>query len=60
MRKSDDQLILVTIREILLANTIQLDALIRLLIEDGVLSEERFLAKLKQVQSEYHRREGNA
>ena len=50
---------LVTFKELLLANSIQLDALTQLLIEAGLISDERFYAKLKEVQHQYLNR-GNA
>jgi hypothetical protein len=42
--KPDD---LVSFKELLLANSIPIDALTQLLIETGVISEERFFTKLK-------------
>jgi hypothetical protein len=44
---------LVTFKELLMANSIQVDALAQLLIEKGLISEQEFYAKLKQVQEEY-------
>ncbi len=40
----------------LMVNAIQLDAVTQLLIEKGVLTEEEFFAKLKQVQGEYQKK----
>jgi hypothetical protein len=60
MAKASDKSDLVTFKELLLANSIQLDALTQLLIEQGVISEQKFVAKLKQVQAEYKRRQSNA
>jgi hypothetical protein len=51
---------LVSFRELLIANSIQVDTLAQLLIEQGVISEQKFVAKLKQIQAEYKRRMGNA
>jgi hypothetical protein len=51
---------LVTFKELLMANSIQIDTLIQILIEDGIISEQRFFDKLKQVQSEYLSRQPNA
>jgi hypothetical protein len=51
---------LVGFKELLIANSIQIDTLTQLLIETGVITEERFFAKLKKVQADYHRRQGNA
>ena len=47
---------LVTFKELLMANSIQVDALAQLLIEKGLISREEFFKKLKEVQSEYDSR----
>jgi len=47
---------LVTFKELLMANSIQVDALSQLLIEKGLISREEFFKKLKEVQSEYESR----
>ena len=60
MGKAADKSDLVGFKELLIANSIQIDTLTQLLIEAGVIREERFFAKLKEVQSDYHRRQGNA
>ncbi len=44
---------LVTFKEMLMANSIQADALAQLLIEKGIITEEEFYSKLKEVQAEY-------
>jgi hypothetical protein len=44
---------LVTFKELLKANSIQVDALAQLLIEKGLITREEFFAKLKEIQSEY-------
>jgi hypothetical protein len=44
---------LVSFKELLIANSIQVDALAQLLIEKGLITEQEFLARLKQVQAEY-------
>ena len=44
---------LVNFKEMLIANSIQVDALSQLLIEKGIISEEEFFTKLKTVQMEY-------
>jgi len=44
---------LVTSKELLMANSIQVDALTQLLIEKGIITEQEFFSKLKQVQAEY-------
>ena len=43
----------VSLEELTLANTIQVDTLAQLLIEKGLISEQEFYAKLKQVQRQY-------
>jgi hypothetical protein len=43
---------LVTFKELLMANSIQVDALAQLLIEKRLISQEEFFKKLKEVQSE--------
>ena len=44
---------IVSFKELLMANSIQVDAIAQLLIEKGIITKEEFFAKLKQVQSEY-------
>lgn len=51
---------LVSFKELLIANSIQVDALAQLLIEEGLISEQKFLAKLKQVQLQYQKRQSHA
>jgi hypothetical protein len=43
---------LVSFKEMLIANSIQVDALAQLLIEKGLITEEEFYGKLKEVQSQ--------
>ena len=51
---------LVSFKELLMANSIQVDALVQLLIEQGLISEQRFFQKLKQVQAQYQERRSHA
>jgi len=44
---------LVSFKELLMANSIQVDALAQLLIEEGIITQEKFLTKLKQLQTQY-------
>jgi len=44
---------LVSFKELLMANSIQVDAVAQLLIEKGIITKEEFFAKLMQVQMEY-------
>jgi len=55
-RKLDDREI-VDFKELLIANFIQTDELVQLLIEEGIISEQKFFAKLKQVQFQYQKNE---
>lgn len=49
---------LVSFEELLRANSIQVDALSQLLIERGLITEEEFFVKLKQVQGEWESKRG--
>ena len=49
----------VEFKELLMANTIQIDTIYMLLIEKGYFTEAEFLAKMKEVQRDYQRG-GNA
>jgi hypothetical protein len=44
---------LVDFRELLIANSIQVDALVMLLIDKGLIAKDEYFTKLKQVQVEY-------
>ena len=44
---------LVTFKEFMLTNAIQLDTITQLLIDKGIITHEEFVAKLKQVQTDY-------
>lgn len=47
---------LVSFKELLLTNSMQVDALSQLLIEKGFISEQEYLIKVKQVQQDYEAR----
>jgi len=47
---------LVSFKELLIANAIQVDALTQLLVEKGIFTEQEFFSKLKQIQAEYKKR----
>ena len=51
---------LVTFKELLMANSIQVDALVQLLVEEGLISEQRYFQKLKEVQAQYEKRQSHA
>ena len=46
---------LVEFKELLMANSIQVDAMAKLLIEKGFFTETEFFTTLKAVQADYHR-----
>ena len=48
---------LVNFKELLMANSIQIDAAVQLLIEKGFFTQDDFFIKLKQVQSQYQKHE---
>ena len=48
---------LVSFKELLIANAIQVDALTQLLVEKGIFTEQEFFSKLKQIQAEYKKRQ---
>lgn len=58
MAEQLDQDETVNFKELLTANMIQLDAVSQLLIEKGIITEQEFFAKLKQVQAEYQSKKG--
>ena len=60
MGKAGKQSDVVCFKELLMANSIQVDALVQLLIEEGLISEQRFFQKLKQVQAQYQQRQSHA
>jgi hypothetical protein len=47
---------LVSFEELLVPNTIQIDAVTQLLIEKGFFTKEEFFEKLKRVQVEYQKK----
>jgi len=56
MAEKLDKKEVVDLQELLMAQMIQLDAVSQLLIEKGIITDEEFVAKLKQVQYEYESR----
>ena len=53
MAKKLDPADLVSFKELLMANSIMADALVQLLIEKELITQEEFFTKLKQVQTDY-------
>jgi hypothetical protein len=56
MAEQMDEKEMVGIQELLMAQMIQLDAVTQLLIEKGLITEQEFVAKLKQVQGDYQKK----
>jgi hypothetical protein len=48
---------LVTFKELLISNSIQIDAVTQLLIEKGIFTKEEFFVMLKNVQTEYMKKD---
>ncbi len=44
---------IVSFKELLMTNSMQVDALCQVLIEKGIITEDEFFTKLKEVQQEY-------
>ena len=57
MAQKLDENELVSFKELLMANSIQVDALAQLLIEEGIIAQDKFFDKLKQVQASYQKNE---
>jgi len=53
MTEKLDEKELVSFEELLRANSIQVDTLSQLLIEKGLITEQEFFTKLKQIQGEW-------
>ena len=53
MAEQLDQDELVSFKELLIANSIQVDALVMLMIDKGFFTKDEYFTKLKQVQMEY-------
>ena len=51
----DDNKEVVSTDELLMAQMIRLDAIAQLLIEKGLISEDEFYSKLKNVQEQYQK-----
>jgi hypothetical protein len=60
MAKALDPKDFVSFKEFVIANSIQVDALTQLLIEEGLINEQKFYAKLKEVQAQYKKRKSHA
>jgi len=60
MAEKLDEKEVVSFKELLMSQIINLDAVTQLLIEKGIITEEEFYAKLKAVQEEYEKRRGKA
>lgn len=49
----------VTFKEFLITNAIQIDALIQVLMEKGLITEDEYFTKLQYVQAEYKARQSD-
>ena len=58
MAKKLDEKEITTPEELFWENMYQLDAVTQLLIEKGIISEQEFFTKLKQVQGEWENKRG--
>ncbi|MCF8082700.1 MAG: hypothetical protein K9M96_06380 [Deltaproteobacteria bacterium] len=56
MTENLDEKEVISFKEALITQLIQLDTVTRLLMEKGIITEREFFDKLKQVQAEYHDR----
>ena len=56
MAKRLDDNEIVSFKELLMANSIQVDALAQLMIRKGFITKEEFFDMLKEVQAEYQSR----
>ena len=57
MAEKLDEKELMTFKEMLMANSIQVDAVAQLLIEKGIFTEQEFHSKLSQVVHEYREKQ---
>jgi hypothetical protein len=48
---------IVSFKELLMANSIQVDTAVQLLIEKGFFTKEEYFSRMKQVQAEYQKNE---
>jgi len=53
-----DQKEITTTEELFWANMYQLDSVVQLLIEKGIITEQEFFTKLKEVQAEWKSKKG--
>ena len=56
MAQKLDESEIVSFKELLMANSIQVDALAQLMIKKGFITKEEFFEMLKEVQAEYQSR----
>ncbi len=56
MAEKFDDKELVSFKEMMMATSIQTDALAQLLIEKGIITEDEYFGKLKEVMAEYQNR----
>ena len=47
----------ITFKDLLIANAIQIDSIIQLLMEKGLITEDEYFTKMQSVQAEYKARQ---
>ena len=50
---------LLEFKELIMANSVQQDALVELLIDKGIITKDEFFEKLKQVYAEYQSKQND-
>jgi hypothetical protein len=50
---------IVSFKELLLANSIQIDTAVQLMIEKGFFTEQEYFTRLKQVQAQYQAKQNH-
>ncbi len=48
--------LLISIEELLISHSIQIDAVTQILVEKGIITNDEFSAKLKQIQMDYQKK----
>jgi len=48
--------LLISIEELLISHSTQIDAVTQILVEKGIITNEEFAAKLKQIQTDYQKK----
>jgi hypothetical protein len=59
MTENLDHSELATLKELLIASSIQVDALTKLLIEKGIITEDEFFTRRTDIYTEYQRKQND-